>query len=98
MKNNPDNPEYLLKVHGLFLCHREVLILWTMEVKNMPTDKPRFTVIVDQELMKRIDDFRFDNRYNSRSAAALELIRLGLEAFENQPQKAKDHNKTARDK
>ncbi len=48
----------------------------------MPTEKPRYTVIVDDELLKRIDDFRFENRYPSRSAATLELIRLGLEALE----------------
>lgn len=45
----------------------------------MPTEKPRYTVIVDDELLNRIDDFRFENRYPSRSAATLELIRLGLE-------------------
>jgi len=48
----------------------------------MPTEKPRYTVIVDDELLKKIDDFRFDNRYASRSAATLELIRLGLEVIE----------------
>ncbi|MBD5161350.1 MAG: hypothetical protein HDT14_04920 [Oscillibacter sp.] len=48
----------------------------------MPTEKPRYTVIVDAELLKRIDDFRFENRYSSRSAATLELIRLGLEQLE----------------
>ncbi len=50
----------------------------------MPTDKPRYTVIVDEELLKRIDDFRFENRYPSRSAATLELIRMGMETLEKQ--------------
>lgn len=50
----------------------------------MPTKKPRFTVIVDEEMLKRIDDFRFKNRFPSRSAATLELIRLGLKALEEQ--------------
>lgn len=44
----------------------------------MPTEKPRYTVIVDEELLKEIDDFRFENRYASRSAATLDLIRLGM--------------------
>lgn len=48
----------------------------------MPTEKPRYTVIVDDELLKKIDDFRFENRYASRSAATLELIRIGLEELE----------------
>ncbi len=50
----------------------------------MPTKKPRYTVTVDEELLKRIDDFRFENRYPSRSAATLELIRLGMETIEKQ--------------
>lgn len=55
----------------------------------MPTEKPRYTVIVDDEMLKRIDDFRFENRYPSRSAATLELIRLGLEALERKQTKEK---------
>lgn len=49
----------------------------------MPTDKPRYTIIVDEEMLKQIDDFRFENRYASRSAATLELIRLGMESLKN---------------
>lgn len=48
----------------------------------MPTKKPRFTVIVDEEMLKKIDDFRFKNRYQSRSAATLALIRIGIGAVE----------------
>ena len=50
----------------------------------MPTNKPRYTVIVDDELLKRIDDFRFENRYPSRSAATIELIRIGIETLKKQ--------------
>ena len=50
----------------------------------MPTEKPRYTVTVDEELLKKIDDFRFENRYPSRSAATLDLIRLGIESLETQ--------------
>lgn len=55
----------------------------------MPTDKPRYTVIVDEELLKKIDDFRFENRYPSQSAATLELIRLGMEALKKEQEKGK---------
>lgn len=51
---------------------------------RMPTKKPRYTVIVDEEMLKRIDDFRFERRYQSRSAATLELIRIGMDALEKQ--------------
>lgn len=50
----------------------------------MPTQKPRYTVVVDEELLKEIDDFRFENRYPSRSAATLELIRLGIEQLKKE--------------
>lgn len=52
----------------------------------MPTEKPRYTIIVDEELLKKIDDFRFENRYPSRSSATLELIRLGMEALKKEQQ------------
>lgn len=47
----------------------------------MATEKPRFCITVDDELMKEIDDFRFQNRFSSRSKATIELIRLGLAAL-----------------
>ena len=53
----------------------------------MPTEKPRFTITVDEELLKKIDDFRFENRYPSRSAATLALIRLGIEALNKEEEK-----------
>lgn len=53
----------------------------------MPTQKPRYTVIVDEELLKEIDDFRFENRYPSRSAATLELIRIGMEHLKKEKKK-----------
>lgn len=58
----------------------------------MPTEKPRYTVIVDQELLRRIDDFRFENRYPSRSATQ-ELIRRGLEQLEKEKEKEKEEQK-----
>ncbi len=44
----------------------------------MPTDKPRFSITIDDELLKRVDDYRFENRCSNRTQAVLELIRLGL--------------------
>ena len=48
----------------------------------MATDKPRYTVSVDKELFQRIENYRFENRFQTRSEATVELIRLGLEASE----------------
>lgn len=48
----------------------------------MPTEKPRYTITVDDELLQKIDDFRFEKRYQSRSSATVDLIKLGIEALE----------------
>jgi len=50
----------------------------------LATEKPRFCITVDDDLMKEIDDFRFHNRYSSRSKATIELIRLGLAALKEE--------------
>ena len=55
----------------------------------MPTEKPRYTIVVDHDLLNRIDDFRFKHRYPSRSAATLDLIRLGLEELDKQEAREK---------
>ena len=59
----------------------------------MPTDKPRYCITVDEEMLKEIDDFRFDNRYNSRSQATLELIRLGLQVLKEQNKAQSDSSR-----
>ena len=57
----------------------------------MATDKARYTVSVDWDIFQRIEDFRFKYRYQTRSEATVELIRLGLASFkqneENKPDK-----------
>lgn len=50
----------------------------------MATNKPRYTVSVDNELFEQIEDFRFSNRYATRSEATTELIRKGLEALQKE--------------
>ncbi len=50
----------------------------------MPTEKPRYCITVDEDLLKKIDDFRFENRFVSRSAATVELIRLGMKQLEKE--------------
>lgn len=50
----------------------------------MATDKPRYTVSVDNELFQQIEDFRFERRFQTRSEATVELIRLGLEQLKKE--------------
>lgn len=52
----------------------------------MPTDKPRYSLTVDEELLKEIDDYRFGNRIATRNQATLDLIRLGLKKLKEQQQ------------
>ncbi len=59
----------------------------------MATNKPRYTVSVDDELFQKIEDFRFANRYQTRSEATTELIRRGIEALEKEEKDAKKEAK-----
>lgn len=59
----------------------------------MATDKPRYTVSVDRELFQKIEDFRFEHRFQTRSEATVELIRLGLESLKNEKEKQKSAKK-----
>ena len=45
----------------------------------MATQKPRFSITVDESMLKDIEDFRFEKRYPNRNQATIELIKLGLE-------------------
>lgn len=56
----------------------------------MATKRPRYTVSVDEEMFQKIEDFRFEHRYQTRSEATVELIRLGLEALEQQQKSQKN--------
>ena len=51
-----------------FLCYRKI----------MPSKKPQILLVVEEELLEQIDDFRFDNRIGSRSEAVRQLIKAGL--------------------
>ena len=53
----------------------------------MPTEKPRYTITLDEDMLRKIDDFRFENRYANRTQATLELIRIGMEALEERRKK-----------
>ena len=53
----------------------------------MTTDKPRFTITVDDELFKRLEDYRFENRCPNRSQAVVELIRQSLDEHDKKKRK-----------
>lgn len=45
----------------------------------MPTQKPGVTMIFDPQLLQDVEDFRFENRFPTRSAAITWLLRWALE-------------------
>ena len=50
----------------------------------MATDRTRYTVSVSNEMFQEIENFRFEHRFQTRSEATAELIRLGIEALKKQ--------------
>ena len=56
----------------------------------MATNKPRYSITVDDDMFKEIEDFRFEHRYQTRNQATIELIRLGLEALKKEQREAKE--------
>jgi len=53
----------------------------------MATDKPRILLTVDNDLLEQIDDFRFNNRINTRSEAIRRLLQEALKKYEKPPAK-----------
>jgi metal-responsive CopG/Arc/MetJ family transcriptional regulator len=54
----------------------------------MATDKPKVLLILDDDLLKRIDDYRYENRIPARTEAIRRLIDKSLSQYE----KKKDSN------
>ena len=48
----------------------------------MPTKKDILNFAIDKKLMKRLDDFRFENRINTRSEAIRRLLEEALKKYE----------------
>jgi metal-responsive CopG/Arc/MetJ family transcriptional regulator len=58
----------------------------------MPSEKPKILFVADEDLIRRLDDYRFENRINSKSEAIRRLLEAGLAAASNTPRK-KTHKK-----
>lgn len=53
----------------------------------MPTEKPKIIVVLEEDLLKRIDDFRYESRIPNRSDAIRRLLAEALQKYEKQPRK-----------
>lgn len=52
----------------------------------MATEKPRFTITMEESLLDAVDDFKFENRIKNQSKAIVELVKLGLEELKRTEQ------------
>ena len=48
----------------------------------MPTDKPKVLLILDEDLLERIDTYRYENRIPARNEAMRRLIDESLKRYE----------------
>ena len=48
----------------------------------MATGKPKVLLILDDDLLKRIDDYRYENRIPARTEAMRRLIEDSLKKYE----------------
>lgn len=61
-------------------------------MEKVATDRSRYTVSVDKEMFQQIEDFRFEKRFQTRSEATAELIRLGLAALKSEKESEEKEN------
>ncbi len=62
-------------------------LLKMIYLNSMPTKQDILNFAVDADLMKRLDDFRFGNRINTRSEAIRRLLDEALKKYEKKPKK-----------
>ena len=53
----------------------------------MPTTKPKIIFVADDDMVKRLDDFRYENRMPTRSEAIRRLLDEALKKHEKKPTK-----------
>ena len=61
----------------------------------MATDLHRYSISLDDDTFDKVENFRYEERFPTRSSATLELIKLGLEALEAQREEATENEKTS---
>ena len=60
----------------------------------LPT-KTQYSINIENELLKKIDDFQFENRYRSRSSATVELIKIAMQTLEGKEPEEPQEKKPA---
>ena len=50
----------------------------------MPTEKPKLLIVFEENMIERIDDYRYENRIPNRSEAIRRLIEDSLKRYEKE--------------
>ena len=45
----------------------------------MATEKPRFSVTIDEETLDQVDEYKYKNKISTQSKAIVQLVRMGLQ-------------------
>ena len=59
----------------------------------MPTIKPTVAVVMDEDTVKRIEDFQFNNRFKNRSSAVMFILKAGMKALAEEYPELDEHVK-----
>ena len=62
----------------LSIVYLDFLSLIEYESSIMPTKKPRIILMIEEDLLKQIDDFRYENRIPTRPEAIRQLVKEAL--------------------
>lgn len=54
----------------------------------MPTDKPRFSIVLEPEMSEELDAYWHENRYKSKNAAINDLLRSAFASMEREANKS----------
>lgn len=58
----------------------------------MPTENPRITFTVSEEMKDQINEYQFNNRIKNQSQAILSLIKVGMDSLENESKSSSDNS------
>lgn len=56
----------------------------------MPTEKPRFSITIDQELLQKVDDYRHEKKLKSQTQAILDLVTKGMQSLASEDEQVAD--------
>lgn len=49
------------------------------------TEKPRFSITLDENLFDRLEKYRYEKKFSTRSKAAVHLIEIALDSLDGEP-------------